>query len=370
MSAPRRRMSIWDVAGIGLLGAVGFSLSYDALQQTAQAIHVRGDLTYAFPLIIDGFIAYGVRALVLLREAKWSARLYAWSLFAGATAVSIWANALHAITLNEQETQHLAFHLQNQAVGALSTLAPLGLAGSVHLYILVARNAHQDQPGDPADLTEAADDASISREPPPQNPLRGLITRLVRTARRDRSLERTLTSPALPAAADNGPRDQVAPLRGPSGSSGGPQSPGPSGSSGGPQSPGPSGSSGGPQSPGPSGSSGGPQSPGPSGSSGGPQAPGPSGSSGGPQAPGPSGSSGEDLAWLPVVRAAADRAGSATRKAVSTELRSSGHPISNRRLGLLLQALKDEQAPPASGSPPPVTVRPPQPPNTPRTRKH
>ncbi|MFB7474293.1 DUF2637 domain-containing protein [Kitasatospora sp. NPDC056184] len=134
-------MSGWDVAGIGLLGAAGFGLSYDALQQTAEAIQVREPLTYAFPLVVDGFIAYGVRALVLLREAKWTARLYTWSLFSGATSVSIWANALHAITLNQQRPSHGAFHLQSAAVGALSTLAPLGLAGATHLYIMISRHA-------------------------------------------------------------------------------------------------------------------------------------------------------------------------------------------------------------------------------------
>ncbi|MFD0561822.1 hypothetical protein ACFQ2M_07080 [Kitasatospora saccharophila] len=35
----------------------------------AQAIHIRGQLTYAFPIVVDGFIGYGVRALVLLQEA-------------------------------------------------------------------------------------------------------------------------------------------------------------------------------------------------------------------------------------------------------------------------------------------------------------
>jgi hypothetical protein len=68
----------------------------------AVAIHVRGFLTYPFPLLIDGFIAYGVRALIILRGAPFRARLYVWALFGTATAASTWANALHAVRLNEQ----------------------------------------------------------------------------------------------------------------------------------------------------------------------------------------------------------------------------------------------------------------------------
>ncbi|MGW3183235.1 DUF2637 domain-containing protein [Kitasatospora sp. NPDC001119] len=138
------------MAAIAALGATGFGLSYDALQQMAQAIHVRGNLSYAWPVVVDGFIAYGVRALVLLREAPWTARAYAWSLFAGATGTSVWANALHAIRLNEQTAGALGeLHLGDLAVGSLSTIAPIALAGAVHLGIIVTRHeTAQDNLGD------------------------------------------------------------------------------------------------------------------------------------------------------------------------------------------------------------------------------
>lgn len=133
------RMTGWDRAAIMALGAAGCALSYDALQQIAVAIHVRGVLTYLFPLVIDGFIAYGVRALVVLRAARFAARLYVWTLFGTATSASIWANALHAVRLNEQFFTKGELRLGDTAVGVLSTIAPLALAGAVHLYILIAR---------------------------------------------------------------------------------------------------------------------------------------------------------------------------------------------------------------------------------------
>ncbi|PYC86612.1 hypothetical protein C7C46_05745 [Streptomyces tateyamensis] len=114
---PERRASAWDRIAVALLGAAGFALSYDALQQMAVAVHVRGPLTYLFPLIVDGFIAYGVRALLVLRDAY-------------------------------------------SVVGLLSTLAPLALGGSVHLYILIARHglrpASRPVPDTAAALSEAA----------------------------------------------------------------------------------------------------------------------------------------------------------------------------------------------------------------------
>ncbi|MER6913352.1 DUF2637 domain-containing protein [Streptomyces sp. NPDC000594] len=138
----------WDKAAVVALGSAACALSYDALQQMAASIHIRGALTYLFPLIIDGFIAYGVRGLLVLRTAPFTARLYTWTLFGTASAVSIWANALHAVRLNQQGPSGTGLKLGDLTVGVLSTVAPLALAGAVHLYILIARRTEPtDQPG-------------------------------------------------------------------------------------------------------------------------------------------------------------------------------------------------------------------------------
>ncbi|MFI9269898.1 DUF2637 domain-containing protein [Kitasatospora sp. NPDC052896] len=142
---PAARVSLWDRLTVVLLGALGFALSYDALRQMAAAIHVRGPLTYVFPLIIDGFIAYGVRALLVLREAPRPARAYAWTLFTGATAASVWANALHAVRLNDLAGTDSRLRLSDTVVGFLSILAPLALGGAVHLYILIARHGENTE---------------------------------------------------------------------------------------------------------------------------------------------------------------------------------------------------------------------------------
>lgn len=143
----------WDRAVVIALGGAGCALSYDALQQMAVAIHVRGFLTYLFPLVIDGFIAYGIRALLVLRDAPLRARLYVWALFGTATAASIWANALHAVRLNDEAVAGTGLRLGDTVVAVLSTIAPLALAGAVHLYILIARGPVKES--DREDLGQA-----------------------------------------------------------------------------------------------------------------------------------------------------------------------------------------------------------------------
>lgn len=68
ISHPTRSLP-FDRLVILLLGACGCVLSFDSLRQVALATHVRPDLSYLFPVVIDGFIAYGVRAILLLRDA-------------------------------------------------------------------------------------------------------------------------------------------------------------------------------------------------------------------------------------------------------------------------------------------------------------
>ncbi|MFI9787364.1 DUF2637 domain-containing protein [Kitasatospora sp. NPDC051984] len=151
----RPGMSWWDKAAIGAMGGVGGALSYDALQQMAVAMHIRPELTYLFPVAIDGFIAYGTRALVVLKEAPLRARFYTWSVFGSATATSVWANWTHAVRLNDLTPPSEGLHLSNWSVGVLSTIAPLVLGGATHLYIVMSRHTSgADADPEPASETQ------------------------------------------------------------------------------------------------------------------------------------------------------------------------------------------------------------------------
>ncbi|WP_329275157.1 DUF2637 domain-containing protein [Streptomyces sp. NBC_01451] len=207
----------WDRAVVIALGGAGCALSYDALQQMAVAIHVRGLLTYVFPLVIDGFIAYGIRALLVLRDAPLRARLYVWTLFGTATAASIWANALHAVRLNEENASANGLRLGDTVVAVLSTIAPLALAGAVHLYILIARGPVKDSdrsdrddlgqaghPGQPEHIAVTRTDRAGQQQPQPGQvsagqPVAALTDRPRLSLDKQTPDARTLTGDSAPA---------------------------------------------------------------------------------------------------------------------------------------------------------------------------
>ncbi|SCK52273.1 Protein of unknown function [Streptomyces sp. ScaeMP-e48] len=171
-TAPSARGLTAIRVGIAVIGVTGFALSYAALRQMAVATNTPGPLTYAFPILIDGFIAIGTGALLLMRTAPVRARLYVWSLVGVTTLTSVWANALHAIRLNQQ-IRHGGIHLDDVTVGALSAIAPLALAGAVHFYLLTRHHQAQHEPSThpaqqpPAELpTPRADSADVAESPP------------------------------------------------------------------------------------------------------------------------------------------------------------------------------------------------------------
>ncbi|MEV7169996.1 DUF2637 domain-containing protein [Streptomyces sp. NPDC093224] len=150
-------MAVAIRTGVALMALGAFALSYDALRQMAAASHVHPALTYVFPLLVDGFIALGIGALLVLHAGPLRARLYVASLVALATATSIWANVLHAIRLNQQ-ARHTGLPLDDITVGVISAIAPLALAGAVHFYLLVQRQ--------PATRHNTADTKSATRHRP------------------------------------------------------------------------------------------------------------------------------------------------------------------------------------------------------------
>ncbi|MFK0132334.1 DUF2637 domain-containing protein [Streptomyces rubiginosohelvolus] len=206
-------ISAWDRAVVIALGGAGCALSYDALQQMAVAIHVRGLLTFVFPLVIDGFIAYGVRALLVLRDAPLRARLYVWTLVGTATAASIWANALHAVRINQDAVAGTGLRLGDTVVAVLSTIAPLALAGAVHLYILIARGPGKDSDREDLGQANRSDGAEVARtDRVGQQPEAGQPV-TARTDRQPLSLDKPVSVPRS-LSGGRAPADSSAPVTG------------------------------------------------------------------------------------------------------------------------------------------------------------
>ncbi|MGA5704566.1 DUF2637 domain-containing protein [Peterkaempfera bronchialis] len=198
---PPKVMSWWDKAAIGAMGGVGGALSYDALQQMAVAMHIRPELTYLFPVAIDGFIAYGTRALVVLKEAPLRARAYTWSVFGSATATSVWANWTHAVRLNDMAPPSEGLHLPDWSVGVLSTIAPLVLGGATHLYIVMSRHASgNDSDTDTAPGTQQQNKARRFRSAEADQDAQAKPAVRTRWWNRNRAEAASLDSTTLPAA--------------------------------------------------------------------------------------------------------------------------------------------------------------------------
>ncbi|MEW1551610.1 DUF2637 domain-containing protein [Streptomyces tsukubensis] len=333
---PAHATTAWDKAAVVTLGTAACALSYDALQQMAASIHIRGALTYLFPLIIDGFIAYGVRGLLVLRTAPFTARLYTWALFGTASAVSIWANALHAVRLNQQGPPGTGLRLGDLTVGVLSTVAPLALAGAVHLYILIARRAEPtDQPGhsgQPDTPTVRTDRITTDRPGVTDRPE---SDRVELTGRTDRD------RPELTAPPHGNP---PAPVTGhPAVQPTGLTAPAPSAPDTRPVTPAPV------------------TLPEPESEHTGRDEVAPSGEPVRRQAPdtaptGLTGPEGEDE-LLPIARAAVTRADKVTRQIVADAIRGQGIPLANDRLTALVTQLRDENRPTRPGHrPAPVTA--------------
>jgi hypothetical protein len=94
-------------AGVALLAAAAFVLSYEGIHQIALQAGVSPRLAKLYPLIFDVMLVIAAAAALSLRGASWWARCYAWaSLLILLTAMAV-GNAVHATgtTLPAQPTK-------------------------------------------------------------------------------------------------------------------------------------------------------------------------------------------------------------------------------------------------------------------------
>ncbi|WP_200305647.1 DUF2637 domain-containing protein [Streptomyces adelaidensis] len=130
-----------------MLVALEYLIIFDPLQSLAAAMRVPGYLTYAFPLAIDGFIALAVYVLVRLRAAPLRVRAYAWTLTGIAIGIRASAVAVLGVLVGQQRPE-VDWHVGDVIAVTMCGLAPLVLAGTVHLYVLVTRHAPKVIPYD------------------------------------------------------------------------------------------------------------------------------------------------------------------------------------------------------------------------------
>jgi uncharacterized membrane protein YidH (DUF202 family) len=98
----RRSLAFTRVAAVLItvgIGAASFVLSFAALRDLASRAGIPGQLAWLWPMIVDGTILQATMAVVALtghRDQERSRR-YFWIVLSSSAAVSVGANALHAV---------------------------------------------------------------------------------------------------------------------------------------------------------------------------------------------------------------------------------------------------------------------------------
>lgn len=150
----RRWAVVTAVAGTVFIAAGAFWLSFTALADLAARSGVGGSQAWAWPLIVDGIIVVATVAVVALAGQK--AAWYPWALLIGGAAVSVTANALHAVVAADADVPGVL-------AAAVAAVPPVVLLAITHLTVILTRP--QPAPDEPVSRDDAvASDMSASVE--------------------------------------------------------------------------------------------------------------------------------------------------------------------------------------------------------------
>lgn len=130
----RRWAVITSVVGTVFIAAGAFWLSFTALADLARRAGIGAGQAWAWPLIVDGVIVVSTVAVVALagERAAW----YPWTLLIGGAAVSVTANALHAIVAADAD-------VPAGLAAAVAAVPPVVLLASTHLTVVLIRTTTQ-----------------------------------------------------------------------------------------------------------------------------------------------------------------------------------------------------------------------------------
>ena len=128
---PPGRLAVWTaVAGTVFIAAAAFWLSFTALADLARRSGVDEHQAWAWPLIVDGIIVVATVSVVALagQPAAW----YPWLLLMAATAVSVAANAIHAMIAADAD-------VPSGLAGSVAAVPPLVLLAITHLTVVLTQ---------------------------------------------------------------------------------------------------------------------------------------------------------------------------------------------------------------------------------------
>ena len=128
---PAGRLAVWTaVAGTVFIAAAAFWLSFTALADLARRSGVDESQAWAWPLIVDGIIVVATMSVVALagQHAAW----YPWLLLMAGAAVSVAANAIHAVVAADAD-------VPSAIAGSVAAVPPLVLLAITHLTVVLTR---------------------------------------------------------------------------------------------------------------------------------------------------------------------------------------------------------------------------------------
>ena len=129
----RRRLVVAVATGGDLLiGAGAFRLSFASLTDLAGRAGLDSAEAWVWPLIIDGLIVVATVAVVALDGHGPKATRYPWILLIAAAAVSVAANAIHALVAPDVT-------VPAAIAGSVGAVPPLVLLGTTHLTVELIR---------------------------------------------------------------------------------------------------------------------------------------------------------------------------------------------------------------------------------------
>lgn len=125
------RLAVWTaVAGTVFIAIGAFWLSFTALADLAHRSGIAANQAWAWPLIVDGIIIVGTVSVVALaggREA-W----YPWMLLIAGAAVSVAANAIHAVVAADADVPPVL-------AASVAAVPPLVLLAITHLTVVLTQ---------------------------------------------------------------------------------------------------------------------------------------------------------------------------------------------------------------------------------------
>lgn len=166
----RRWAVITSVVGTVFIAAGAFWLSFTALADLARRAGIGDGQAWAWPLIVDGVIVVSTVAVVALagERAAW----YPWTLLIGGAAVSVTANALHAIVAADAD-------VPAGLAALVAAVPPVVLLASTHLTVVLIRTTTDSRPA--AGAAEIRESVTLEVTPtePPAVELSHELARLV-----------------------------------------------------------------------------------------------------------------------------------------------------------------------------------------------